>query len=174
MKHVLPFVLVVAGLLAGCASFPKDDITIETDADPTADFATYKTYAWLGEFIVLRDTYGHWQPPEFNAEAEIVYQIDTALRNRGMSQVNIQPDVLVAYAVGVDMDAVKARQNPETKLGNLENVPQVGLVVVLIDPQTEYLTWAGTANGELKNLDPDTAKKRLEYVVSTMFEDLPK
>lgn len=174
MKYRAISALVMIAFMAGCASFPKDDIKIETEADPKVNFANYKTYAWLGDLIALKDTYGHWQPPKFDAASEIVYQIDTALRERGMTQVNANPDLLVAYAVGVDMDAVKLRQNPQTKLGNLENVPEVGLVVVLIDPRTEYITWAGVAKGELKNLDPETAKKRLDYVVSTMFENLPK
>jgi len=82
--------------------------------------------------------------------------------------------MLVAYAMGVDMAALKLKQDPESRLSTLENVPQAGLIVTLIDPDTGFVTWAAVATGELKNLGPDMAKKRLEYVVNTMFKELPK
>ncbi len=72
------------------------------------------------------------------------------------------------------MEALKLKQNPETKLTSLGNVPQVGLVVVLIDSETGFVTWVGIATGEIKNLDSETVKKRLEYAVNAMFNELPK
>ena len=159
MKKIILSILALTGLLAGCATVPKDDITIETESDSRVNFSGYKTYAWLGSIDVLNDPHGHWKPPAFDADAEIVFLVDNALRQRGMSEVNNNPDMLVAYAAGVDMEAFKVKQNPETKLTSLENVPQAALVVMLFDPQTEFVTWAGIATGEMRNLDPGTAKK---------------
>ena len=123
---------------------------------------------------MLNDPEGRWKPPAFDANAEIIYLINSELRKRGMSETSSNPDMLVAYAAGADMDALKLKQNPDTKITNLENVPQAGLVVVLIDPQTEFVTWVGVATAEIKNLDEAAAKKRLEYAVKNMFKQLPK
>lgn len=174
MRKMILCLVATVGFMTGCVTVPTDDIEIETEADKTVNFGDLKTYAWLGEGAVLNDPYGHWKSPAFDVGAEIAYQIDTALRDRGMTQVVTDPDVLVAYAIGVDMAAKKFRENPETKVGNFENVPQAGLVVVLVDPRTEYVDWSAVAKAELKNADPDTAKKRIAYVISTMFDKLPK
>ena len=72
------------------------------------------------------------------------------------------------------MDALELKTDPETKLSSLENVPQTGLVVMLVDAETSFVTWISVATTEMKNLDQETQKKRLEYVVNTMFKDLPK
>ena len=174
MKKLIFSVLVIAVFITGCASVPTDDIKIKTAADPKVNFSGYKTYAWLGSAGIVNDPDGLWEPPQFDADAEIQYLIDSALRKRGMTETGDNPDMLVAYAIGVDMAALKLKQDPESKLSTLENVPQAGLIVTLIDPDTGFVTWAAVATGELKNLAPETAKKRLEYVVNTMFKDLPK
>lgn len=174
MKHIIYSLLVMAGLMTGCATVPTDDISIETDADPKVSFSGYKTYSWLLTIDVLNDPEGVWQPQAFDANAEIIYLINDVLRARGMSETSDNPDMLVAFAAGADMDALKLKQNPDTKITTLENVPQAGLIVVLIDPQTEFVTWIGVATGEVKGHDEATAKKRLEYVVKNMFKQLPK
>jgi hypothetical protein len=66
-------------------------------------------------------------------------------------EVNNNSDILVAYALGLDMAALKLKQNPQTKLKTMENVPQTGLVVLLIDPDTGILIWAGVATAELRS-----------------------
>ena len=174
-KGLLSAIVMVAfTFMTGCASFPKDDIKVETDRDYKVNFSGYKTYAWLGSLAMLNDTYGHWKAPQFDIDAQLKFLIDDALRKRGITQVSDDPDMLVAYAAGVDMDAVQLKTNPKTKMGNLVNVPEAALLVTLIDPQTGYVIWAATSTGEMKGLDAKTAKKRMEYVVTTMFDDLPK
>ena len=174
MKNIILIIMVLAGLMTGCATVPTDDIKVVTEADSKINFSGYKTYAWLGSVGIVNDPQGHWEPPKFDADAQIVLLINDALRKRGMSEDNDKADMLVAYALGVDMAALKIKQDPESKLTSLENVPQAGFIVVLIDPQTGFATWAGIATAEIKNLDPENAKKRLEYVVNTMFKALPK
>ncbi len=174
MKKIILAIMVMAWMVTGCSTFPKDDIKVESEVAPKANISGYKTYDWLAAVGILEDAEGHWEPPKFDADAEIEFRINEALRKHGMSQSSIDPDLYVAYALGVDMDALELKTDPETKLESLENVPQAGLVVVLVDPDTGFVTWIGIATGELKNLDSETAKKRLGYVVDTMFKDLPK
>jgi hypothetical protein len=174
MKNIALSVLIMLGLITGCASVPTDDINIETEAASKVNFSGYKTYAWLGSIGIVSDPEGHWETSAFDADAEIVFLIDSALRDRGMTEVSSGPDMVVAYVLGVDMAALELKQDPETKLTSLENVPGGGLVVVLMDPETAVVTWIGIATGEVKNLDAESAKKRLEYVINTMFKEIPK
>ena len=56
----------------------------------------------------------------------------------------------------------------------LENVPQGALVIVMVDPQTDIVTWAAIAVAELQNQGDEVARKRLNYTVTEMFKKLPK
>ena len=174
MKKIVLLVLLTIMHLAGCTSVPVDDISIESEADPKVNFSGYKTYAWLGAAGILNDPQGKWEPPKFDADAEITFLIDQELRKRGMTEVTENPDMVVAYALGVDMAALKLKQDPTTNMHSLEEVPQGGLIVVLIDPETEFPTWVSIATAELKELEPEMAKKRLAYAVNSMFKKLPK
>lgn len=172
-KRILSAIVLVT-FIAGCSTFPKDDIQIQSEADPKVNFSGYKTYAWLGAVGIINDPQGQWEPPKFDADAEITFQINNALQKRGMTKDNLNPDMLVAYALGIDMDALQVKQDPETDFETLENVPQAGLIVLLIDPETEFVTWVSVAIAEYKNLEPEVAKLRIKYAVSEMFKGLPK
>jgi hypothetical protein len=160
-------------LVTGCQSFPTDDIKTTTEADPKANIKGYKTYAWLGSAGILKDPEGKWEPPKFDADAEITKLINQELRKRGMTEVSTKPDVVVAYALGVDMAALKTKTDPNTKIKVLENVPQGALMVVLIDGNSGFAIWAGAATAEIKNLSPEISKQRLGYTISEMFSKLP-
>jgi hypothetical protein len=173
MKKSILSALVIVAFIAGCATFPKDDIKVDAEAAAKANFSGYKTYAWLGSIGIVNDPDDQWEPPQFDADAELVFLINQAMRKRGMTEVVSNPDMLVAYAVGADMAALKLKENPKTKISTLENVPKAGLVVTLTDAQSGFVIWAGVASGDIKNLDAKTAKQRLEYVIKTMFDKLP-
>jgi hypothetical protein len=174
-----PFVYAIASLfvlvfLGGCSTFPKDDIRVQSDADPKANFSGYKTYAWLGTIGIVKDPEGLWEPPQFDADAEIVFKINSALRKRGFTEVDSNPDLLVGYALGLNMKSLKIKHDPKTELTTLENVPQTALVVMLIDPETRFAIWASVAQADYRNLKPEIAKQRIDYAVSQMFKGLPK
>ncbi len=173
-KLSLALVMMLGLLIAGCATFPKDDIQIETEADPTINFSGYKTYAMLGSALILNDPEGKWEPQGFDADAEIEFLISRELRKLGKSETRVNPDMLVAYALGVDMAMMKFKEDPENKVSVLENVPEGALVVALMDSKTEIVTWAAVAVGEIQGNDQKIAKLRLNYVVTEMFKQLPK
>ena len=57
----------------------------------------------------------------------------------------------------------------------VKNVPQGGIVTVLIDSQSGFVIWVGVATREVQeNPDAKTAKARLDYAVTQMFKRLPK
>jgi hypothetical protein len=83
--------------------------------------------------------------------------------------------MVVAFAAGIDMDALQLKVNPTAEMSMVENVPRGGLVVVLIDSDSGFVIWAGRATAQIQE-DPDTktVRARLDYAVSKMFKKLPK
>jgi hypothetical protein len=68
---------------------------------------------------------------------------DRELRKRGMLDSSVDPDLVVAYAAGIDMDALKLKLDPTTKMNMAKNVPQGGLVVMLVDSESGFVIWVG-------------------------------
>ena len=175
-KISLAGLIFLALFFSGCATTAATkDIQIDTEADPKANFSGYKSYAWLGSAAIVYDTAGQWEPPQFDADAEITFLIDRELRKRGMSEDSVNPDMLVAYAAGIDMDTLRVEIDPESEIKTLKNVPQGALVIALVDAETSVAIWAGLATGEVQQ-DPDqeTVKARLDYAVTQMLKKLPR
>jgi len=147
---------------------------VETDVDPKANLSGYKSYAWLGSAAIVFDAKGQWEPPKFDADAEIKFLIDRELRAHGMSEDSVNPDLIIAYAAGIDMDSMEIKTDPEKDLEVLENVPVGALTVIMLDADTGLAIWAGVATAEIQeNPTPETTKKRLDFAVSKMFSKLP-
>jgi hypothetical protein len=162
-------------LIAGCSSVSTKDIQFDAEADPKANFSGYKTYAWLGSAAILNDAYGQWEPPAFDADAEVKHLINRELRKRGMSEKSMNADVIVAFAAGIDLDALELKMDPKGNVGTLANVPRGGLVIVLVDAQTGFVIWMGVANANVqKQPDAKTAKARLDYAVTRLLRLVPK
>jgi PBP1b-binding outer membrane lipoprotein LpoB len=178
MKKYRSIVIAVfaAVLLVGCASTKlTKDIDVDVQAAPGVSVNKYKTYAWVGTAQILNDPRGQWEPRNFDADAEIQYLIDRELRKRGISQVDRNPDILVAYIAGVDMEALELKEDPKQDMEVLQNNPKGTLVVLFISPVNGKALWAGVAVADVegKRSSEDT-KKRLDYAVSEMFRKLPK
>jgi len=175
MKKYLIALLTSLLLVTGCATSVTSDIMVDSEADATIKFSGYKTYTWLGSASILYDPAGKWEPPGFDADAEIKFLIDRELRARGMSENLTNPGLIVVFAAGIDMAAMREEIDPESNIAALENVPEGAITVVLIDAATGFAVWAGLATGEIQQ-DPeaDVVKQRLDYAVSEMFKLLPE
>ncbi len=93
----------------------------------------------------------------------------------GMSEGFTEPDLIVVFAAGIDMDALGFKLNPETDIKMLKNVPQGGLAVILVDSRTGFVVWVGIATADIQqSADADTVKARLNYAVTQMMKKLPK
>lgn len=162
-------------LVTACTTIPIDDIQIAAEAHPDIDFSNYKSYAWLGSAAIINDSAGQWEPPGFDADAEIKFLIDSELRERGMSEDSVNPDLIVAFAAGIDMDMLRIELDPESYITTLTNVPQGALVVILIDGNSGLAVWAGVAKADIQiDPGPDVVKKRIEIVIRSLFRMLPK
>ncbi|MGD8350433.1 MAG: DUF4136 domain-containing protein [Gammaproteobacteria bacterium] len=162
-------------LLYGCANSLTSDIDIETEANPKVDLAGYKTYSWIGTATIVNDPEGRWAPPAFDADAEITYLINRELHARGMVETQVDPDMLVFYGAGIDMESMESKIDPDTDLEQMTNVPKGALTVILIDAESELAIWGGAATAEVKlDSDPEVVRKRLAYAIEKMFARLPK
>jgi len=175
LKNRLFSFVAILLFVTGCATSVTKDISVDTDADPKTNFSAYKSYAWLGSATIVYDAEGKWEPPSFDADAEIKYLIDRELRKRGMVEDSLNPDMIVTFAAGVDMDVQQYKVDPESDIDILENVPLGALSVVLVDAKTEIVIWAGLATAEIQD-EPssDVVKQRLDYAVTSMFKELPR
>jgi len=173
-NYVLLFASVVT-LLSSCTCTPTKDIKFDAQADPKANFSGYKSYTWLGSAAIIHDTFGQWEPPDFDADTEIKYLIDRELHKRGMSENSTDPDLMVVFAAGFNMDTLKLKVDPDTKKNILTNVPRGGLIIALVDAESGFATWVGVATANIqKQPDTKTAKARLDYAVTQLFEKMPK
>ena len=158
-------------LLAGCASI-TGDIRVETESDPGVDLGEYRTYSWLGSAGVVNDPRGNWEPPDLDADVEIRRILNRELRRRGMREVESDPQVVVAFATGINTEVFHIVENPENKMYTLQNAPKAALVVVFIDPRTRHPVWVGTAVGEIKSeRSADEVRKRIDYAVTNMLRE---
>ena len=168
---VLAFVLT---LISGCASVTSD-IIVDAKTAPTVDLNGYKTYAWLGKAALLKDPDKKWQPPKMNIAGDIKYLIDRELRKRNIYSSVSNPELAVVFFLGVDMEAMKLKMDPQTKAEILKNIPAAALVIALIDTKTKLVVWMGKATAELQeNPDDEVVRERLDYAVTEMMKKMPR
>jgi hypothetical protein len=175
-KYRSIMVAVFAGLLVvGCASTKlTKDIDVDVQSAPGVNVNKYTSYAWVGTAQILNDPQGQWEPRNFDADAEIRHLIDRELRKRGVSQVDRNPDMLVAYIAGVDMEALELKEDPKQDMKVLQNNPKGALAVIFISPVNGKAMWAGVAVAKVEGKrSSEETKKRLDYAVSEMFRKLP-
>ena len=162
-------------LLSACTTTPTSDISVDADADPKASFSGFKSYSWLAAAEILHDPEGQWEPRNVDLDAEVRFIINSELRKRGMAEVASNPDMLIAYAAGIDMASLGLKENPETREKLLTNISKAALVVAFVDADTGYVIWIGEAVGEVQQqADEATVRARIEYAISEMFRLLPK
>jgi len=169
------FVIIIALILSGCTSALTKDIEVKAESDPTVNLGKYKTYAWLGSAQILHDPDGQWEPPEFDADAELKFLIDGQLRNRGMTEVNRNPDLVIAFIAGIDMAVLELKEDPKEDIKMLQKTPKGALVLLFLDGRNGETVWAASAVGNVQRqeLSTEDVRKRLDYVVTEMFKKLP-
>ena len=174
-KFILALLAAFYLVLSGCASVTKD-ITVDAATDPKANISGYKTFAWLGAGEILNDPEKKWKQTDIPVAGDLKYLIDRELRKRGLVLASPEnADLAVAFFVGIDMEAQKLKKNPDTKVEMLQNIPEAGLVIALVDTQSGFVVWVGEAVGELqKDATDEEVRERLDYAVTEMIKLLPK
>jgi len=174
-KNIFYLILFSFSLLAACSTTPTDDIKVEAAADEGVNFSNYKSYAWAGAVGILNDPEGKWKQPNFDIDKEIQFLMDREFRKNGLTENSSKPDMLVAYALGVDMSALKLKDDPNTKTSMLKNIPKGALIIILIDAKTGYAMWVGQVSAQIKQSpDMKIVKARLDYAITEVMKKIPK
>ena len=161
-------------VLNACATLTSD-IEIETHSDPAINYNAYKSYAWAGSAQVLFDPVGQWEQPTLDTDEEVRFVINRELRELGLTQVDKAPDLLVAFAAGVDTSVLELKEDPDSKKVIPTNVPKAALVIALIDANTGYAVWLGYAVGNAQQQQSsENIKARINYAVTKIFDDYNK
>jgi len=162
---ILPGVL----LIISCATLTQD-IIVKTNASPDVDFNSYKSYAWAGSAKIVFDPIGQWEQPTLDTDEEVKFNIDKQMREKGLFEVEENPDLLVAFAAGIDMTFLELKEDPDSNKQVITNVPKAALVIALVDTRTGYTVWLGFAEGEVqKQQSIENIRARIEYAVKEIF-----
>jgi hypothetical protein len=167
------FITLAATVLAttSCATL-TDDIEVESHANPDVDYQVYKTYAWLGSAQIIFDPVGQWEQPTLDTDEEVKFVINRELRARGLHQVTNKPDLLVAFAAGIDTTQLELKENPNSTKKIITNVPKAALLIALIDANTGYTIWLGYAVGDAQQQQSiESIRTRIDYAVKEIFSD---
>jgi hypothetical protein len=142
---------------------------ISIDADRTADFLAFKTYAWKGGT----------PSPDAQVNSAIVADVDEQLAAKGLKKADGVPDLYVHYHVR-QQDEVKVTDWDEGKF-KLENRnitekwAKVGtLVIDFVDAKTGAVVWRVAATETLKSsvVSPETLAN-LKRIIGTMLSQYP-
>jgi len=165
------FICLIAALASSSCTTLTSDINIETHDNPEVNYDTYNTYAWVGSAEIVFDPVGQWEQPTLDTDEEVKFVINRELRKHGINQVDKNPDLLVAFAAGVDTTAMELKEDPQTQSKVLTNIPKASLVIALIDAHTGYVVWLGyaTANAQQQQTI-ENIRARIDYAVSEIFK----
>ena len=163
-------VFVAVTFISSCATL-TDDIQVETHADPGINYRKYKTYAWAGSAIIGFDPIGQWEQPTLDTDEEVRHVVNRELRARGFYQVENNPDLLVAFAAGVDTSVLELKKDPDSNKKVPTSAPKAALVIALIDASSGYVVWLGHAMGDAQQQQSiDNIRARIDYAVSQIFK----
>lgn len=174
-KLFFSLVLLAAAIVATSCTTLTSDIEIETHTNPDVNYNAYKTYAWAGSAQIVFDPVGQWEQPTLDMDEEVRFVINRELRARNINQVEEQPDLLVAFAAGIDTTVLELKDDPDSDKKVLTNIPKAALVIALIDARTGYTVWLGYAEADVQpQQNIENIRTRIDYAVSEIFKPYNK
>ncbi|AOB26351.1 DUF4136 domain-containing protein [Bordetella bronchiseptica] len=172
---------VAAGLLAGCASGP----TLRSDYDHSANFAQYRTFAFMSPLGTDRAGYSSLLTERLKQAAR------GQLEMRGYTYDDSKPDLLVNFN-GKLQEKTQVTPAPPPmgpyygyRAGFYGGWPGYGwgddvyqytegtLNIDLVDARRRQLVWEGVATGEVNDLDKAQSVASVEHGVAQIFSRYP-
>ena len=147
---------------------------VTTDYDRSANFASFKTYAWT-RGTEVSDQLHH---------KRIVHSIYTQLAQKGMRMVEASatPDVLVAYHVRLDRDLQIEGSGwggdrwggNRTGTARASEITVGTIVVDMVDADTKTIVWRGTASKDLdEGASAEKRDKNARKSMEKLFKNYP-
>lgn len=179
-------IIVLLGLLAGCASEP----TYIIDHDQTYDFSSIKTYRWYDDMVQSRSAeYRQYNPSDKRVRDNVAKQ----LRQHGIVEATSgKGDIWINYSTskqqhtrisgqeqgaygGVAAGTYGRAVSVGYSTGPSVRVYEDGTAILdMIDVRTQKLVWRGVAEGRLKNeRSLDDRKRAVEMVSRELLSAFP-
>lgn len=165
-------VLCTAGLMLLARGAAAQDVNY--DYDRHANFAAYRTYAWVGGTTLPADDLNH---------ARIVAAVDSQLGMKGLAQEDSteNPDVQVFYQVGLredlefnGYDTRSAVPDGGPSWARAKPVPVGTLLVGMIEARSHSMVWRAAATKDLDlGQSPERWERNLNKAVEKMFKHYP-
>jgi len=161
------FMIFLLIFLNACAS--KENIVIKTYKNQKVNLDGYKKYQWLVGAKIVVDDKKKWRGRAYNINTFVERQIANELMDREIYKTQINPDFLISYVVGINMDALEEAVHKDGEK-YFKTVPEAGLGIVFLDPLTKKIIWASQAESVLKlEISDEESKKRVAYAIKQMF-----
>ena len=188
-SHLVRFAALGCGaaLLAACAPAKP---TLRTDFDRAANFASYRTYAYVSPVGTDNAGYSSLITQHFKQA------IDTEMSARGYQKVETDPDLLVNFmANAVEKTDVRSTPSSSVTMGTgyygyrhgmyasmpIYSTPDVETVrykvgtanVDLVDARQKKLLWTGVAEGKLTEEVMKNPQPAIASVINQLFTQFP-
>ena len=150
--------------------------SITYDFDRAANFAGFKTYAWVPGLVTI-DELNH---------ARVVNAVNGQLASKRLTMVNriATADLLVAYHATFDRDlqitGFSSGWGPyrfginRSGVARTEEILTGTLAVDLVDNRTNTIVWRGTASKEIDTkADPKNRERNITKAAERLFKNYP-
>jgi hypothetical protein len=168
---------VLASLLVACASAPK----IRADADPSANFAAYKTFGFFDRLSIDKPGYSTM------AATRLKDATRRELQRRGYQEAQASPQLLVNFNTNIEnrteVQSTGGFYGYRSGMyGSWSSYPsdvytthyqQGTLVVDLVDAAKQQLIWQGVAQARLTESMLKQPTQTIDDVVADIFEKYP-
>jgi len=175
--------LAAVALMAGCSS-----MSVNYDFDSNADFAQYRTFAWMAKPQGLPADANQAKLHNDIIDRRIETAIQGELAARHIERVDENPGLLVVFHVGVE-DKIQVTDygynySPYSAYWgygyggrqlDVYQYQQGTLIIDLVDAKTKNLVWRGTGTKVLsgKQMSPDELQARINDVVAKIMQSYP-
>lgn len=168
------------GSLVACATPTASDV------DPTADFSSYQTYAFLSDVAADKVPYETLERTHLKAA------VGREMNIRGYRQDNSDPDLLVNFAIETQ-EKLQSRTVPTGGYGigydpfydvyttgwgmshttRIDQYTEGTLEIDLIDVDDRKMIWQGRTKGRLTQKDMQNYQTTLDEAVTEIFKQFP-
>lgn len=185
MRPALRVLAVAAVAIAsGCSSGPS----IRVDADPTADFAAYRTFGFFEPLATDKAGYSTLLTSRLKETAR------RELQARGYEYADTSPDLLVNFNVNV-IDKTEVRSSPSMSAGygyygyragmygawtgypqdvTTTNYKQGTLAIDVVDAGRRQLVWQGVAEGRITKEVRENPSAAVDVAVTQVLAGFPQ
>ena len=175
----IPALVASALLIQGCAS-----ISVSSDFDPYADYASYRTYDWMPTESRRVDL----RARDPMVEQRIRDAIERELRAKGLEKVDSpDPDIRIGYLLvldeGVDSQTLYERADPDWRYRTYgpsatttrsQMLTTGTLVIDVFDSARKESVWRGVAEGQVREeQDPEKRRARINEAVKKILAGYP-